>query len=177
MKHIPLRRLLVLLVALLAVGLPLGRARADLGPKPTVEFYFKQDFVGAPVTITAGTLLQCDQPDCSDAHPLPGNMGPQRFGCEGLTCSGLAYGFTEYGKLDITFSDGKERQSNIFTISGMTSNYDVTINENDLVVVERIDTSSVFLLALCLCCCCGMLLVVAVIIGAVVFIARRRATA
>jgi hypothetical protein len=172
-----IRWLLLLGGILLLVGLPLGRARADLGPKPTVEFYFEQGFEGDPLTIVSGTLLQCDQPDCSDARPLPGNMGPQRFGCEGLTCSGLAYGFTEYGKLDITFSDGKVRQSNIFTISGMTSIYDVTINENDLVVTERIDPSGVYVLVLCLCCCCGVLLAAAVIVGVVVYFVRRQANA
>jgi len=177
MNHTFLRRLLILLIILPAVCLPLGRARADVGPKPTVEFSFKQEFSGPTVTITSGTLLQCDQPDCSDAHPLPGDMGPQQFSCEALTCSGLAYGFTDYGKLEITFSDGKTRQSNIFAIQSFESCYDVAIQENDLVVRERVNPASLSLLVVCLCCCCGMLLVAAAIVGLVVFFARRKAAA
>jgi len=186
MKHTFLRRLLILLIILLALGLPLSRARADIGPKPTVKFTFKQEFSGSLVTITSGTLLQCDLPDCSDAHPLPGNMGPQHFSCEALACSGLAYGFTDYGKLEITFSDGKTRQSNIFAIKSFNSSYNVTIQENDLVVTEQendlvpteaIKPAGFSLLLLCLCCCAGMLLVVAVIVGLVVFFARRKAAA
>jgi hypothetical protein len=177
MNHTFLRRLLILLIILLALGLPLSRARADVGPKPTIKFTFKQEFSGSPVTITSGTLLQCDLPDCSDAHPLPDDMGPQHFSCEALTCSGLAYGFTDYGKLEITFSDGKTRQSNIFAIKSFNSFYDVTIQENDLVVTERINPASLPLLVVFLCCCAGMLLVVAVIVGLVVFFARRKAAA
>jgi len=170
------RRLPILLIILLALGLPLSHARADVGPKPTVKFTFKQES-GSPVTITSGTLLQCDLSDCSDAHPLPGDMGPQYFSCEALTCSGLAYGFTNYGKLEITFSDGKTRQSNIFPIKSFNSFYDVTIQENDLVVTERINPASLSLLVVCLCCCVGMLLVVAAIVALVVFFARRKSAA
>ena len=177
MNHLFLRRLLILLIILLVVGLPLGHARADAGPKPTVKFTFEQEFSDSPVTITSGTLLQCDLSDCSDAHPLPDDMGPQHFSCEALTCSGLAYGFTDYGKLEITFSDGKIRQSNIFAIKSFNSFYDVTIQENDLVVTERINPASLSLLVVCLFCCAGMLLVAAVIVGLVVFFARRKAAA
>lgn len=172
-----LRRALILSFILLAVGLPMSRARADVGPKPTVEFTFKQEFSGSPVTITAGRLLQCDLPDCSDARPLPDNMGPQYFSCEALTCSGLAYAFTDYGKLEITFSDGKTRQSNVFSINSFNSVYDVSIQEHDLVVTERINPASFSLLVVFLCCCAGVLLAAALIGGLVVVLARRQTTA
>ncbi|MCB0077313.1 MAG: hypothetical protein KDD73_07780 [Anaerolineales bacterium] len=54
-----LRRLLIWLAILIALALPHNQAYADIGPKPTVEFTFSQEFSGAPVTITSGTLLQC----------------------------------------------------------------------------------------------------------------------
>lgn len=177
MNHTFLRRLLLLLTILLALGLPLNRARADVGPKPTVEFTFEQEFSGPSVTITAGTLLQCDQPDCSDARPLPGDMGPQHFSCEALTCFGLAYGFTDYGRLEINFSDGKTRQSTVFAIHSFNSFYAVAIQEHDLVVTERLNPASLPLLVVCLCCCAGLLLVMAAIVGLVVFLARRKAAA
>lgn len=171
MNHLSLRRLLLLII-LLVVILPVGRARADLGPKPTVEFAFEQAFEGEPVTIVSGILMQCDQPDCADAHPLPENMGPQHFTCEGLTCSGLAYGFTDYGQLKITFSDGKVRQSNVFAITNFNAHYDVTINKNDLVVKERISPVTLSLAIVCLCCCCGMVLIV--LITVIIVVARRK---
>ena len=177
MNHTSLRPLLILLIILLTLGLPLSRTRADAGPKPTVEFNFKQEFSGSPVTITSGTLLQCDLPDCSDAYPLESDMGPQHFSCEALTCSGLAYGFTDYGKLEIIFSDGKIRQSNIFVIKSFISFYNVGIQENDLVVTERINPVSFSLLVVGLSCCVGILLMVVVIVGLVVFFTRRKAAA
>ena len=176
MNNTFLRRLLILLIILLTLGIPLSSARADLGPKPSVKFTFVQEFSGSPVTITSGTLLQCDLPDCSDAHPLPEVIGPNHFSCEALTCSGMAYGFTKYGKLEINFSDGKTRQSNIFAIKSSKSFYDVTIQEHDLVVTEHVKPATFSLLVLCLCCCAGMLLVAAVIVGLVVFFTRRKAT-
>src|SRR5437867_4905211 len=99
---------------------------ADTGPKPTMEFTFKQELSGETATITSGILYECEQPDCSDAAPLQ-QLGPQRFSCDGLSCSALAYGFSQYHKLEIQFSDGKTRQSNIFKTAGFDSKYTVTM--------------------------------------------------
>jgi hypothetical protein len=189
MSHKPFRWLVALLIALALAPLPAGNASADLGPKPTIHFVFEQGFAGDPVTITSGTLMQCDRADCSDAHALPVNMGPQRFSCEALACSGLAYGFTAYGRIDVTFSDGKLRQSNVFEIKDFEAHYDVTIREDDLLVESAAslnpdaptDPIKVFTFLFYLLVAAGglttvgcILLVVAIIVGIVILVRRRR---
>jgi hypothetical protein len=121
------RRIVLLLVVLVQFFRPEQIVRADTGPKPTMEFTFS----GEPVRITSGTLYECDQPDCSDAQPL-GEFGPQRFTCEADSCSALAYGFSTYHKLEIQFSDGKTRESNVFQTAGFDSIYTVTVRSDDL---------------------------------------------
>jgi hypothetical protein len=66
---IPKLTKLILLFSL-QVLLPAHIALADTGPKPTMEFEFKQELTGEQVTIVSGILHECDQPDCSDASPL-----------------------------------------------------------------------------------------------------------
>ncbi|MCB0077312.1 MAG: hypothetical protein KDD73_07775 [Anaerolineales bacterium] len=101
-------------------------------------------------------------------------MGPQHFSCQELTCSGLAYDFTDYGRLEITFSDGETRQSNIFTIKSFNSSYDVSIQENELTVTARTNPATLVLLLVGLCCCAGVLLGIAAIVR---LITRRKAAA
>ncbi|MFT3891655.1 MAG: hypothetical protein QM730_08495 [Anaerolineales bacterium] len=106
---------------------------ADIGPKPTMEFDFQQDASVGKVSITSGILYECNQADCSDAAPLE-ELGPQRFTCEEFHCSALAYGFAPYHRIELQFSDGKTRQSNIFETINFDSNYRVIVHENDLTV-------------------------------------------
>lgn len=158
-------RVLILLVLWISC-LPMQSASADTGPKPTLDFTFTQEFPGNPVSITAGTLFECEQSDCSDAHPLP-EMGPQGFRCEASSCHALAYGFSEYHRLEITFSDGKTRQSNIFKTSEFNANYKVTIREADLLVEPQLTLglfSPLTYILLCGGCLLGVLLLVVVII-------------
>ena len=165
-------RNVILMLFLLALSfVPVRIAHADTGPKPTMTFTFS----GEPVTITSGTLYECDQPDCSDAAPL-GEFGPQRFTCDANSCSALAYGFSPYHKLEIQFSDGKTRTSNVFQTAGFNSIYTVTVNPIDLEVKAQINPLGVLppnitLIVLLCCCLCfiGILLV-----ALIVFIVRRR---
>jgi hypothetical protein len=113
--------------------IPWQAALADTGPKPTMEFTFTQDAGEAELSITSGELLECDQPDCADAQPLP-ELGPQGFRCEIDTCSAMAYGFSDYHKLSIQFSDGVTRESNVFKTAGFDSVYTVTVGPSDLQV-------------------------------------------
>src|SRR6266540_5331970 len=92
----------LLLFLLIQLFLPTNNAFADTGPKPTMEFAFSGD----QATIVSGTLFECEQSDCSDAAPLQ-ELGPQRFTCDDMSCSALAYGFSTYHKIEIQFSDGK----------------------------------------------------------------------
>jgi hypothetical protein len=167
------KRSTLLLLFLLLAFLPTRAALADTGPKPTMNFEFKQQGSGKPVTITSGILYECEQSDCSDASPLK-ELGPQRFTCDANTCSALAYGFSPYHRLEIQFSDGKTRQSNIFGTAGFDSKYTVTIRPDDLLVEAQLSLSIfprtvTWLLVACLCALIG----IGLIVGLIIFLVRR----
>ncbi|HLO17652.1 MAG TPA: hypothetical protein VK206_22670 [Anaerolineales bacterium] len=166
-------RTFLLFILLIQLFLPVQIVLADTGPKPTMDFQFQQEVATEPVTITSGTLYECEQSDCSDASPLK-ELGPQRFACNALGCSALAYGFSRYHKLEIQFSDGKTRQSNIFQTAGFASKYTVTVRPNDL-LVEAHFSLGVFppivkiLAVACLCALIG----VGLIVGLIIFFVTR----
>ena len=166
-------RILLLSFILLLSILPAHVVFADTGPKPTMEFEFKQAFPDGQVTITSGILYECDHPDCSDASPLK-ELGPQRLTCDALSCSALAYGFSDYHRLELQFSDGKTRQSNIFKTAGFDSKYTVTIQPDDLLVEAQFSLLPSFSFGMvgvlaCICAFIGAILVV----GLIIFLMRR----
>lgn len=164
---IPIRKLLYLLL-LIQVLLPGGSVQADTGPKPSMDFQFVQGSSSGPVTIVSGVLYECDQPDCSDGAPLE-EIGPQGFYCESSACYATGYGFAPYHRIEIEFSDGIRRESNIFETAGFNSRYTVTIRPSDLLVEALpgtdlpVEMTGVLLLCACLLCGGVMLLVVIVL--------------
>lgn len=152
--------------------LPAETVLADTGPKPTMNFAFQQDLPGEQVTITSGMLYECEQPDCSDGAPLE-EAGPQRFSCEAVSCYATAYGFSPYHRLEIQFSDGQTRQSNVFETAGFDSNFTVTIRPDDLLVEAQFSLGifprTATILVACLCALMGM----GLLIGLVLFMRRR----
>jgi hypothetical protein len=161
--------LTVLLLLILALS-PASTVLADTGPKPSMGF----TFTGEPVTIVSGILYECEQSDCSDAAPLE-ELGPQGFYCDAESCSAVAYGFAHYHQIEIEFSDGTTRQSNVFETAGFDSEYTVTVRPADLLVEAQFNLSAnprtgIFILA-CVC----ILFVGIVVVAGVVFILRRRA--
>jgi len=160
------------LLLFLQFFLPAQIVLADTGPKPTMDFQFKQESTDEQLTIVSGILYECEQPDCSDAAPLQ-QLGPQGFQCDTESCSATAYGFAPYHKIEIQFSDGKTRQSNIFQTAGFDSTYTVTIRPDDLLVeAEFVSSDFPFLTATIITCICALvgLGVVAVVI---IFLMRR----
>ena len=188
-------KILLLFFILISLSLPAHVAFADTGPKPTMQFEFKQALPNVQVAIMSGILYECKQPDCSDATPLK-ELGPQRITCDTLSCSALAYGFSPYHKLEIQYSDGKTRQSNIFETAGFNSRYTVTIRSDDLLVEAQFSPTALpptitFIpppltitftppqvtnfssdLFACLCALAG----IGLIIGLIIFIIRRSET-
>jgi hypothetical protein len=155
---------------------PLHNVSADTGPKPGMDFVFNQGFSGSPVPIISGILFECEQSDCQDATPLQ-ELGPQGFSCQASTCHALAYGFSPYHRLEILFSDGKTRQSNIFETAGFNSTYTVTIRQDDLVVKSKFNlnpTAPLTIILLCVCCLAGVIVVAAVILLLVRRSARQK---
>lgn len=125
-------RVLVVLIVLL-VGWPVRQVHADAGPKPGMDFSFAFD--GDASDITGGELLECNQADCADAAPLP-QLGPQGFSCTVNSCSSIAYGYSDYHKLRITFADGRTLESNIFEKKAFSANYTVKVGKDSLEVKE-----------------------------------------
>jgi hypothetical protein len=165
-------RIILLSFILIALFLPSRIALADTGPKPTMEFQFKQELPEGEVQIVSGILYECDQPDCSDAAPLqPG--GPQGFFCDPEGCRALAYGFAPYHQLEIEFSDGTTRHSNIFKTAGFDSKYTVTVRPDDLLVEAQFSlgilSPATWILIVCAC----ILVIGAGLIGLIVFLIRR----
>ncbi|HEX9332148.1 MAG TPA: hypothetical protein VF896_09685 [Anaerolineales bacterium] len=165
-----LTKLFLLLLSLLAL-LPAHVVLADTGPKPTMEFTFKQELAGSPVTITSGILYECEQSDCSDATPLQ-EAGPQRFTCEANSCRATAYGFSPYHKIEIQFSDGKMRQSNVFKTAAFDSQYTVTVRTDDLLVEAEFSLGVfppiVIIVIACICALVGVS-----VVGLIIFLIRR----
>jgi len=127
-----------LVVALaLAMGASLvfpAALQADVGPKPQMTFQFRY-VTAEPLRIRGGEQLQCEAADCSNAEPLE-ELGPQSFWCDDASCSSLAYGYAPYNQLQLGFSDGITRTSNVFASGPLKTEYRVTVREEDL-LVER----------------------------------------
>jgi hypothetical protein len=97
------------------------------------EFNFQNNL---SITIIEGKLMQCSDATCLDAKPLQ-MAGPQHFSCQQKSCESMAYGYSEYNRLEITFSDGKTRQSNIFGKKYFGAHYHVSVRQNDLLLEEQ----------------------------------------
>jgi hypothetical protein len=163
----------VILILFLVGIIPLARVSADVGPKPSMEFSFNQEFAGPPVTIISGILFECEQPDCQDASPLQ-ELGPQRFSCAATVCSALSYGFSPYHKLEIHFSDGITRTSNIFKTSQFQASYKVIVRQNDLLVTPRFSLNFFTPLTYVLICS-GCLAGIVILVILIVLLLRRSA--
>ena len=139
-----------------------------------MEFVFKQELTGEQVTIVSGVLYECDQPDCSDAAALE-ELGPQGLYCEVESCRALAYGFAPYHRLEIEFSDGVTRESNIFETAGFDSKYTVTVNADDLLVEAQLGLSVLPPIAIIPITCICVLVGLSLIARLIILIRRRSA--
>lgn len=165
-------KFLVFALLFLALFIPWRGASADMGPKPSMEFTFEQEMNGEPLTILDGELYECDLPDCSDARPLE-QMAVQGFRCynDGI-CEAVSYGFSQYHYLELEFSDGVTRRSNVFETSTFQGKYRVTIREDNLLVKARFTLdpfSGRTYLILCGCC----LFVLAALTITILVVVRR----
>jgi len=122
----------VLLLACLLALLPAQVVHADVGPKPSMKFTF--EFEGDSATIVSGQLIECDDAACASGAPLE-DFGPQGFSCTEDACTSLAYGYADYFKLVIEFSD-RTRESNVFEKTAFAARYEVTVSEDALEVQE-----------------------------------------
>jgi len=164
--------LVIILVALLT---PSYSAQADIGPKPTMSFDFTFEN-NLSIAIVEGQLLQCSDATCLDAKPLQ-MVGPQHFSCQPKSCESMAYGYSEYNRLEITFSDGKTRQSNVFGKKYFGAHYHVTVRQDDLMVEEQwgsINPMTSIFIEIIVVGVLGLTLVVALLIVLTLLVTRAR---
>jgi len=93
--------------------------------------------------------------------------------CDVRSCNAMAYGFSSYHRLEIQFSDGKTRQSNIFQTAGFDSRYTVTINQDDLSVEAQFSPGVFPPTMMILIACACILIAGAVVISLAIFLIRR----
>jgi len=136
MKPTRLRIIIPIILLNLFMGaIPFQSVKADVGPHPSMQFTFISRIRPGP-TILSGQLLECQDEACVQSHPLQ-QLGSQRFECQVNTCYSVAYGYSPYYRLEIDFSDGMTRQSNIFTKRAYFANYLVTIHPGSLIIEEK----------------------------------------
>ena len=119
------------LVFLTAVAEPVG---ADMGPKPTMTFDLVYE-TAEPLDVVEIELFLCEDADCTAGRLLEKELGPQNINCpEPGLCQSMAYGYAEYHRLMITFSDGVTRESNIFEKARFDATYKVIVQDDGLLV-------------------------------------------
>ena len=147
-------------------------AHADTGPKPTMDFTFEFETGVEESLIVSGILFECNAQDCSDAAPLE-EVGPQALYCEPESCRAIGYGFAPYIILEIEFSDGVTRRSNIFEPTGFDSYFTVYVRPEDLRVEPRFSAEAIPAWAMILIACVCALIGIGLVVGLVVFLRRR----
>jgi hypothetical protein len=121
-------------------------------------------------SIVSGIQEECGQADCSDAKPLM-EGGPQRFTCTAVDCSSLAYSYSDYHRLKITFSDGVTRQSNVFGKKFFYATYKIAVRENDLQVDEQMGEIAPFFSWMWILLCGGLILIAGFLLSVVLLLA------
>ena len=157
---------ILILVAMILIFLPLKTVSAD-APPPSMDFEFHSQTSGAALTIMSGKLYDCGKSDCKNETSIP-------IYCDETTCHAIA-GYSSY-QLEIRFSDGTTRRSNIFQNNSAYTVYKVTIRPDDLLVETQSTSgyqsgSAVFELFLIICICLTGILVMVVLL--IIFLRRH----
>lgn len=125
-----------------AILIPSFSAKADVGPKPSMYFDFQ--FPDDSIHIVEGNLVTCKDKNCDVYKNYNGY-----FDCESNSCYASPFYYPdapqnyEYYKLVITFSDSI-RESNTFEDKHFNSYYEVSFNQFNLLVKEKITFRTVF---------------------------------
>ena len=129
--------LIIFLLIFLLLAIPANQVHADLGPKPTMTFDIQYQ-TSSPLYIDDVDLLLCDDDQCTTFSPLENNLGPQNIACSSNDqCTSMAYGYSEYHKLVLRFSDGMSFESNVFTKKHFDANYEVIVTDDALIVEPK----------------------------------------
>lgn len=109
--------------------------RADISPKPEMEFSFIYNTQARPLVDPAHSeQFQCNDNQCTDPHPL-GHYGIQKLYCSPGSCFSVAYEYDDFQRLVLAFTDGTQRTSNIFPAPHtLRARFNVYIDEDKLTV-------------------------------------------
>ena len=123
---------LLLITLLTCLMLP---AWADVSPKPEMDFSFIYETENKPLIDPAHSeQIQCSDNQCLESKPL-GHYGIQKLYCSAGKCFSVAYEYTDFQKLVISFVDGSIRESNVFTAPRkLRARFNVHVHENNLTV-------------------------------------------
>lgn len=131
---------------------PWQSARADTGPKPSMDFTIEYA-IQPPPELASGLMVTCADQNCASPQVFGGHCSDsstpdpmeltnpgegycyQRMECSKDRCT--AYNtYVDYYRLDFTFSDGKTRISNVFGKEYFYAQYLITVRQDDLLVEE-----------------------------------------
>lgn len=121
-----------LLLALLFL-LAASPARADIGPKPSMDFSIQFEIDEAE--LIEGKLLLCDDPTCQTYIEFKGPFYCTENTCSSYALWGDAEEYVEYHRLVLTFTD-RTRESNVFTKQAHSARYRVMVMEDQVEVYE-----------------------------------------
>ena len=118
--------------------IPLGRAAADIGPRPTLTLVFDFSALASPVEFDEVRLYCCDDRACTGREPLPGVSG-QRLECDGQRCRIALLTGCAFWQVEAAAADGV-RVSPAFEKSGYYSVYRMVVLE-DALAIEFVSAS------------------------------------
>jgi len=108
---------------------------ADVSPKPEMDFSFIYETENKPLIDPAHSeQIQCQDNQCLESKPL-GHYGIQKLYCSTGKCFSVAYEYTDFQKLVISFADGSVRESNIFVAPRkLRARFNVHVHDKTLTV-------------------------------------------
>jgi hypothetical protein len=100
-----------------------------------MEFSFIYETENKPLIDPAHSeQIQCKDNQCLESKPL-GHYGIQKLYCSAGKCFSVAYEYTDFQKLVISFADGSVRESNIFIAPrNLRARFNVYVHEKNLTV-------------------------------------------
>lgn len=103
-----------------------------MGPKPTLYINFVEPKNQPKLAITSAALFNGNSPT-GKFTPFQ-EIGPQRLRVYPDKLFAMAYGFAKYLRLEVKFSDGVTRKSQVFQATGMSSHFDMSLQGNSLLL-------------------------------------------
>jgi hypothetical protein len=124
------RFLPLLAIVPMLLGANTARARADIGPHPTMDIEFVWEGID-PREVVEATLYLCEDASCAEARPME-QVALQHITCSQTGCESMAYSYGDFNRLVLLFSDRVERESNIFEKKAFDSTHHCIVREHDL---------------------------------------------